>query len=778
MKAMDRLITLLRPAALSSALLCSTVVLAQDQPAKILVDDVIPQGNRQVPTQKIISLIRTRPGAEYKQEMIDEDVRNLYEAKLFANIQVYKQPTPDGKVKVFFLVAEFPSMVQEIIYKNAKHLKTEELETTTGLRKGMPLNPTQNKIARQAILRRYNEMGRLFAGVELLEGDKPGDTRIIFNITEGPVVKISSIDITGNTFVSVPRLKTQIESSARFLGIFGGTFEPGVADRDVAHLEEYYRNFGFQDVRVSRELRLDADLRTVTLIFHVQEGQRYRIASVQVDGNKLFTADQLLKTSKVKAGDFYNKSQVDADQKIIQTVYGYGGYGISVKETNYTPAPGQVAVHYEVQERPPARVGQIIIIGNGVTRDNVIRRQIPLEPGQILTFPDLKTGEANLTRLGIFESDPSKGGRPTVQVLEPETDSPFKDVLVNVQEMPTGSLMFGVGVNSDAGLTGTVALNERNFDITRWPTSVDDLLSGHAFRGAGQEFRLEAMPGTQVQRYTATFREPFLFDSPYGLTVSGYYWDRIYNEYRESRLGMRLGLSRKIDQNWSVAGTLRLEDVGVHDVVPWEPVSITRDEGQHFLGGMRGSVIYDTSDSPLRPTKGERFEVSYEQFFGDYTFPQVNVEGDKFWTLYERPDGSGKHVLVARSEVSITGSHTPVFERFYAGGYHSLRGFEFRGVGPGELGYMVGGDFQFLNSLEYQFPIVANDHLYGVLFVDSGAVEQSVEIKDYRVAVGFGLRIIVPMLGPVPIALDCGFPIVKGPSDHEQVFSFFIGFQR
>src|SRR5437868_14238344 len=158
MKAMDRLIPLLRRTALALAgvFVCSAVVVAQTEPAKVLVDDVIPQGNRQVPTQKIISLIRTRPGAEYKQETVDEDVRNLYETKLFANIQVYKQPTPDGKVKVYFAVAEYPSTIQEILYLNAHHLKPDELESTTGLRKGAPLNPIANQIARQAILRRYN----------------------------------------------------------------------------------------------------------------------------------------------------------------------------------------------------------------------------------------------------------------------------------------------------------------------------------------------------------------------------------------------------------------------------------------------------------------------------------------------------------------------------------------------------------------------------------------------------------------------------------------------
>jgi len=225
-----------------------------------------------------------------------------------------------------------------------------------------------------------------------------------------------------------------------------------------------------------------------------------------------------------------------------------------------------------------------------------------------------------------------------------------------------------------------------------------------------------------------------------------------------------------------VSATLRLEDVGVHNVAPFEPEEILVDEGQHFLAGIRPAITRDTRDSYLRATEGSKVELAFEQFFGDYTFPQVNLEANKYFTTYQRADGSGRHVVALRSEVAYTGPQTPVFERFYAGGFASMRGFEFRGVGPSINGFEVGGDFLFLNSIEYQIPILANDQLYAVAFVDSGTVEQSVEIRNYRVAAGFGMRITVPMLGPVPIALDFGFPIVKGPNDHEQVFSFWVGF--
>jgi outer membrane protein insertion porin family len=763
-------------AVLVGMVLCSVAGLAQTVLPKIIVEDVVPQGNRSVPSQRIIGLIKTRPGSEYLQETIDEDVRKLYETKLFANIKVRFERTGENKVKVYFLVAEFGSTIQEIVYNGAKHLKPDELETLTGLRKGAPLNPIANRMAVNAIQRRYEEMGRLFAGVELVEGDKPGDSRVVFNITEGPVVHVKSLGFVGNTFVSGARLNTQVDSSRMFLGLFGGRFDPMTADHDVSKLEEYYKRYGFQDVHVSREFQWEEDHLNVRLIFHIREGPRYRVTKIQVEGNKILEENLLLSQGKLHSGDFYSKDKADGDIALIQAAYGNRGYGVTVREHDFSTSPGEVAVHYEVQEKPPARVGQIRIVGNEVTRDNVILRQIPLYPGQILTYPDMRVAEAKLAKLGIFETNPQTGVRPTVSIIDPDSDTEFKDILVQVQETPTGSLIFGVGVNSDAGLTGSIVLNERNFDITRWPTSFEDLLSGHAFRGAGQEFRIEAVPGTQLQRYTVSWREPYLFDSQYSLGLSGYYWDRHYNEYTESRLGTRAVVSRRLDQLWTASVTGRIERVGIHDVFDYEPPTILAARGDHFLSSIRVGLTRDSRDSYLRATEGMLIDMSVEQFLGDFNFPQLNFEVNKYWTIYERADNSGRHVLAARSAVSWTSSHTPVFERFYAGGFRSMRGFEFRGLGPQENGFETGGDFMFLNSLEYQVPILANDNLYGVFFCDTGTVERSVEIRDYRVSVGLGLRVVVPMMGPLPIALDVGFPIVKAPSDHEQVFSFWVGF--
>ncbi|OAI53537.1 hypothetical protein AYO44_15875 [Planctomycetaceae bacterium SCGC AG-212-F19] len=779
MKATDRFPGSARrlAAVLLALVIGGTPALAQTAPGKTIVADVIPVGNRQMPTQRITSLLKIRPGIEYDQKIVDEDVRELYKTNAFRNVEVRVENAADGKVIVYFVLMEHPNRIEEIKYEGAKHIKKDDLDTVTGLRVGVPLNPIANQVAARNIERKYvQEKGYLFAKVELIEGDKPTDSRVVFRITEGKQVKVSGIEFTGVNFVTSARIRTQVQTSHAFFGWIGGEYTPAMVDQDVAKLIEYYKTFGFHEVRVTRELQWDNDLGSVKLIFHVDEGRRYRLGNMQIDGPNSIPLDQMNALMQGKEGDSYNHDIVKVNAELIKSFEGYRGKDTVVKPELTFKQTGEVDVRYEVVERQPATVGQIIIIGNRTTRQNVILRQIPVYPGQILSYPDLRVAEANLARLNIFEMDQEKGLRPTVEVLDPDGPNPIKDLLVTVEETRTGSLLFGLGVNSDAGLNGSIVLNERNFDILRWPSSFEDLLSGRAFRGAGQEFRLEAVPGTQYQRYTASWREPFLFDSPYSLALSAYYYTRNFNEYDEHRVGLRTTLGRRVGDYWSVSGTMRVEGVGVRNVPFFAPPEIADFEGEHFLLGLRAAVSRDTRDSFLRPTTGNHFEVSGEECLGDYTFPLLNAEGNQYFTLWKRPDGSGKWVVALRSQMSWAGSNTPVYEKYFAGGYRSIRGFEFRGVGPDVNGFKVGGDFMFLNSAEVQMPILANDQLYAVGFVDSGTVEPDVRLGTYRVTAGVGLRIVVPMLGPVPIALDFGFPIVKAPTDNKQVFSFWLGF--
>ncbi len=334
----------------------------------------------------------------------------------------------------------------------------------------------------------------------------------------------------------------------------GGIFNPAMIDGDVIKLEEYFKEHGYINVRVLRELIFTEDISLVDVVFHCVEGTRYRIKDLQVDGAKVLDPAQINSIIQAKKGDFLDGAKVATDARNIQDLYGWRGFSTVVAKEVYTvpDEPGVVRVQYEIKERPAAKVGQVIIVGNEVTQDRVIRRVIGLYPGQTLRYPELRIAEKDLARLNIFKTDNENGIHPSLIVLDPDGEKEYKDILVQVQETQTGSLMFGAGFNSDSGLVGSIVLNERNFDIFRPPTSLADIWEGKAFRGAGQEFRVEAVPGTQLQRYSASIREPFLFDQPYSLTRGTYYNQRLYQEDTESRLGARVLLGHAISKEWTI----------------------------------------------------------------------------------------------------------------------------------------------------------------------------------------------------------------------------------
>jgi outer membrane protein insertion porin family len=412
------------------------------------------------------------------------------------------------------------------------------------------------------------------------------------------------------------------------------------------------------------------------------------------------------------------------------------------------PAPGQV--------QPPGGMPPAVGFGGALP---------PPAPGQPGMVP-------NFAQPGFDQGF----GQP-VQVFP--GNEPYVILDVDAEETQTGRLMIGAGVNSNAGLVGNIVIDEQNFDLFRLPRSWDDIRNGTAFRGAGQRFRLEAAPGTQLQRYTATFQEPYLFDTRIGLSTSASYFTRYFYDWAEERLGGRVGLGYQFAfaPDLSVNVGFRGENVDIFQPRVLVP-DIVNMLGTNSVYGFSGGIIHDTRDSPFLPTQGHLATFEFEQVIGTFVYPRGVLEGRQYFLVNERPDGSGRSVLSVGSVLGMSGPDTPAYDNFFAGGYNTLRGFAFRGASPRQGNAIVGGPFQWLNTVEYMFPITANDSLRGVVFTDFGTVEPNVTIDQMRVSPGFGLRITLPAMGPAPIALDFAFPVVYAPDDNKQLFSFFVGFAR
>jgi outer membrane protein insertion porin family len=353
------------------------------------------------------------------------------------------------------------------------------------------------------------------------------------------------------------------------------------------------------------------------------------------------------------------------------------------------------------------------------------------------------------------------------------------DINVNAAEGRTGRLMFGAGINSNAGVVGNFVWDESNFDLFRPPTTFADILEGRAWRGGGQRFRAEAAPGNQVSRYALTWTDPYFLYSDYSLSVSGFYFNRYYPDWTEDRVGGRVSVGRQFTPEWSGAVALRLENVEMRNVRTPVPTFVDPWVGHNLLSTGRISLTHDTRDSAMLPSEGHYFDAGYEQAFNEFNYPKVDTEFRQYFTVHSRPDGSGRQVLTLAGALGWAGDDTPVFERYFAGGFQSFRGFRFRGVTPrDDTGFSTGGTFQALGTVEYRLPLTADDMIAMVVFSDFGSVDDEVSMQAFRATAGFGARVTIPAMGPVPLAFDFAFPIASEDFDREQIFSFYVGVNR
>lgn len=374
----------------------------------------------------------------------------------------------------------------------------------------------------------------------------------------------------------------------------------------------------------------------------------------------------------------------------------------------------------------------------------------------------------------VMPLSPQGNQPPIVYNNVPET----ANVDVFIPQNPSSRFNIGGSYNSDNSFLGQIVIEDRDFDT---PRRLGQITDPRAWRGGGKTFRLEAMPGNEVQRYLISLANPYFRGTENSVSVSGYYFDRNYFDWDEQRAGGRIALGRRMNQFLSLNAGLRMESVNIKN-----PRSMTSADLNSVLGTSNlflGSFgfVYDSRFDPVESASGSYLSMKYTVGFGDYSYSRGDMEYRGHRLIYQRPDCSGRHILSYKTKLGVTGGGTPVFENYYAGGFSSLRGFAFRGVSPIQGDVRVGGEFMWVNTVEYNFPLTADDMIHGVGFVDFGTVEEDVTINssNFRVAPGVGLRVQVPFAGTAaPLAFDWAFPVSTATGDDQQTFSFYIGLLR
>jgi len=746
------------------------VVRGQDQPART-VAAVEFSGLKHTGETFARDIVRIKAGDAFDKAALDEAVARLLRTGRFQTAQYRSDEQPDG-VRVTFELAE-RVVVTAIRFEGNTEFREGTLKGEVKQKVNEPVDMFTVRDGRDAIVRKYREAGYGDAAVAFDQARLEQTGELVYTIKEGVKVRIRKIDFEGNSTFPAKTLKNEIETKTAWWFFRTGAFDKEVVEGDVARLQNYYRDQGFLDATVSYRTSVSADGRDMTVTFTVQEGTRYRIEDIQFHGQTVLAADELLNLIKSRAGEIVKRPQVDADVRAIQDRYGEIGY-IYTKVRSvrvFSETPALVRLTIEIEEGDQFRVGRVAVRGNARTKDKVVRRALNLyPPDDLFNLTEAKEAEKRLVETRIFSS---------AKVI-PVGDQPgVRDAVIDVVEAEkAGDFLFGIGVTSNSGLVGSIVLDMQNFDIFDTPKSWTEFFKLRSFYGGGQRLRIELQPGTEVNRFRIDFTEPYLFDKPIRYDSSLYLFERKRDGYHEGRVGTTNSLGKRFSsglfQGWSGEIAFRSEMVTIDKVDLLAAHEIRKDQGSSFISGIKGTLVRDRTDNRLVPTAGDRLRINYEQVglpMGDTRFGRLGMAYNWYKTLsVDRQER--KRVLALRGEGGMIIGDAPVFERFYAGGIGSMRGFAYRGIGEraGLKDNNIGGDYLLLAGAEYGFPIYG-DNLRGHVFLDTGTAGAGA----YRAAVGAGVRFTLNIFGQVPLELNLAMPVAKGEGDGTQIFSFSIG---
>ena len=760
--------TLFPVLAASFALACSALAQAPQPATAPIVRQIDVQyaGAGAIAKEKILANMRTRVGKPYSELAVEEDIRNLYNTGNISNVRIFGEPMSDG-VKVI-VVVQSKAQVAEVLIQGASQVKESRLRKEISVKPKDTLNESAVEQDRQKIADYYSNKGftEVTVTVKTTVDEKLGTAKVVFSIDEGGKTAIRSVKFEGNSALKSGEIAKVVKTKTKsLLNIFSksGRLNSELLDDDVKSIRELYQSKGYVDAQVAAP-RVTRDGAKVDVVFPINEGALYHVGNVKYHGAGVFTADELTKNAKIKAGEVYSPQAVRADVKNIQDLYGSRGYIDFQAGANTAPGANHtVDVSFTLDEGVQSYVERVNISGNTRTKDKVIRREMAVAPGEVFNTVRVDASKERLKNLNYFskvESYPS-------DTLVPGR----KDLNVLVEEKRTGSFNFGAGFSSIENLLGFAEITQGNFDVTRWPY----------LTGGGQKFRLRVQYGTKRKDFIIALTEPYFFDREISLGGEVFYREASFTSsvYNERHYGFDVTARKRFGQFTSGRVGYRLENIGIFNIEANASQTITDEEGDRLKSEISAGVRYDTRDSVFLTRKGEVIDLSgyvAGGFLGGKTdIYGFDLEATKYILL------PWDTILTFSGEIAgvntwAGGDRVPIFDRLYLGGANNLRGFKFRDVGPkDENGEPIGGNSLWRVTAEYTFPIV--DKIRGAFFYDTGSVSASSFAYGGAVNsdVGFGVRLDLP-IGPV--RLDYGIPVQSDKfNDSSGKFQFNIGYQ-
>ncbi|WP_254913002.1 outer membrane protein assembly factor BamA [Novosphingobium sp. B 225] len=727
------------------------------EPAPAPVGDTIQSitvtGAQRLEPDTIRSYIKMRIGQTYTQVVGDMALKDLFATELFSDVQV-----SNNQGAVTITVKENP-VINRIILEGNKRLKEEKIlpEIKLAPRQIFTRSKVRADVAR--IIELYKRQGRFAAEVEpkmvLLDQNR---VDIVFEVQEGPKSKVRKINIIGNEHFGDGELRGEMVTKQTGLTkVFssGTSYDPDRMAFDQQKLRQFYLTKGYADFRiVSAVAELTPDKKDFILTYVVEEGLRYKFGDVKVESQlRDFDGDRLAAQLPMKKDDWYNAKLVEDTIDRLNETAGTFGYAFADVRPNYDRNKDDLSmgITFQIAEAPRVYVERIDVNGNTLTQDKVVRREFRLAEGDAFNSLQVKRSTNRINSLGYFqekfEVEQRQGSAADRIILE-----------ANVEEKPTGELQLSAGYSSLEKLIFQGSIQQRNF------------------RGRGQTVGLSLSYSQYSKSAEVSFTEPYLFDRNVSLGVNLYRRD--YNSfnylnssrnttYKQSTTGMQVRAGIPLTEFMSAVGsyTLNYDDVSLDKtqffsdrvtpgVLECDPLQAGRylceAIGKRTSSILGLSLIYDSLDNRVRPTRGRAVSVSAEfaGLGGSVKYGRVRLNAAQYYPvgkgfIFSLRGEAGAIKAIGNNNALPGADPVRLTDRFYLG-EPDMRGFDIRGVGPRILrkpfdtvtGKFIedrnqwiddalGGRYYYLAHMELEIPLGSGAKEMGLrpsVFLDAGSV--------------------------------------------------------
>ena len=806
----------------------TNIVVDYNSPKEYVIGGLEVSGIQYLGKDQILSLTGLSVGDKITipGEDISAIIKRIYMQRYFSDVSVHIDSVLRDTAYIRFDLLERPR-VSRWEFEGIKSGEKSDLNEKLKLRRGSELSEYLIGSTSEIIRKFYIEKGFLQTEVNVVQEQDTlirNAVKVTFKVDRKSKVKIKKISFEGNENVKGSKLASAMKKTKdmRILNFFNSKkFNEKEYPNDKRLLLQAYGERGYRDARIVKDSMYYIEDGRLGIHFVIDEGKRYYFRDITWTGNSIYSSEQLNSVLKIKSGDIYDvvsmeKRLFEAEEGNVSKLYRDNGYlFFNVSPVEVRIDGDSVDVEMRMVEGKPATFNRIVINGNNITNEKVVRRQLWTKPGYLFRQSELERSLRDLASMGHFE--PEKIMSPSGYNIMPNYNANTVDVTYNVEEKPNSQLELAGGWGGNT-FVGTLGLSFNNFSIGR-------VFKKSSWRpvplGDGQQLSVRFQTnGTYYTAFSASFSEPWLTGKkPTSLNISAYYTRQTnsYYFYQNSGQSMEvygfgagIGTRLKWPDNWFV----------FYNELSWQTYRLT-DWQYYFLftDGLSNNISWkinlsrNSTDQAIYPRKGSDFQMGlqltppYSLFRPKDTNYKGMTDAQRYkWIEYHKWTFKGALftpivgdlVLMTRAQFGYLGyynrnlGYSP-FEGFIVGGdgmsgyntYGSdiigLRGYENNSLTPRKNNGYVGNVYdKFTVELRYPLVLQPQSTIYALLFLEGG--NSWSDIKDFnpfqiKRSAGVGVRVLLPIVGMLGIDWGYGFDPVGDKRRGGSNFHFVIGQQ-